>query len=50
MILLNEESIQEVIPFPKTTTGFGLMENVPSEIDKGKLRELGIGIKSPVNR
>ncbi len=50
MILLNEESIQEVIPFPKTTTGFGLMENVPSEIDEEKLRELGIGIKSPVNR
>ncbi|MCK4328731.1 aspartate--tRNA ligase [candidate division WOR-3 bacterium] len=50
MILLNEESIQEVIPFPKTTTGFGLMENVPSEIDEEKLRELRIGIKSPVNR
>ncbi len=42
MILAGESSIQEVIPFPKTTTGFGLMEEVPSEIDRNKLKELKI--------
>lgn len=44
MILSGENSIQEVIPFPKTLTGTGLMENVPSEIEDEKLKELGISI------
>lgn len=42
MILLGDSSIQEVIPFPKTTSGFGLMEEVPSTIKDEKLRELKI--------
>jgi len=46
MILAGKNSIQEVIPFPKTLTGSGLMENVPSEIENEKLKELGIKITS----
>ena len=42
MILSGENSIQEVIPFPKTLTGAGIMESVPSEIDAEKLKELGL--------
>jgi aspartyl-tRNA synthetase len=44
MILSGDDSIQEVIPFPKTLTGAGLMEKVPSEIDGEKLKELGVKI------
>lgn len=50
MILTGEDSIQEVIPFPKTLTGAGLMEGVPSEIDNKTLKELGIKIISTGNQ
>ncbi len=46
MILSGENSIQEVIPFPKTLTGAGIMEGVPSEVNDGKLKELGIKLYS----
>jgi aspartyl-tRNA synthetase len=45
MILQNETSIREVIPFPKTGDGRDLMMDAPSEIDPKQLPELGIEIK-----
>lgn len=41
-LLANEDSIREVIAFPKTNKAVGLMENAPSSVDLGQLRELGI--------
>ena len=41
-LLANEDSIREVIAFPKTNKVVGLMENAPSSVDLGQLRELGI--------
>lgn len=36
------KNIQEVIPFPKTLTGTGLLEDIPSEVDGDRLKELHI--------
>jgi len=41
-LLAGEDSIREVIAFPKTNKAFGLMENSPSLVDATQLRELGI--------
>ena len=41
-LLADENSIREVIAFPKTNKAFGLMENSPSQVDATQLRELGI--------
>ncbi len=41
-----ENSIREVILFPKSTSGMALFENAPSEVDKSQLDELGICIKT----
>ena len=45
MILMNEESIREVIAFPKTGDDRDLMMDAPSEINKNQLKELHIEIK-----
>ncbi len=42
MILLNEPNIREVMAFPKTGEAADLMMGAPSELDKEKLREVGI--------
>jgi len=42
MILKNEESMREVIAFPKTGDGRDLMMEAPSEVGPKQLRELGI--------
>jgi len=42
MILAEETSIREVIPFPKTAKGVDLMTGAPSEVPERQLRELGI--------
>ncbi len=42
MILCEETSIREVIPFPKTAKGVDLMTGAPSEVPERQLRELGI--------
>jgi len=44
MILQNEESIREVIPFPKTGDNRDLMMNSPSIVDDKQLKELKIQI------
>jgi aspartyl-tRNA synthetase len=44
-VLLNEESIREVIAFPKTGEGRDPMMDIPSEVEKEQLDELGIKIK-----
>ena len=44
MILQNEESIREVIPFPKTGDNRDLMMNSPSTVDEKQLKELKINI------
>jgi aspartyl-tRNA synthetase len=45
MILCGENSIREVIPFPKTAKGTDLMCDAPSEVPERNLRELGISIR-----
>ncbi len=45
MILSEETSIREVIPFPKTARGADLMCDAPSEVPERQLRELGISIR-----
>ena len=46
MILAGENSIREVIPFPKTARGVDLMSDAPSTVPERQLRELGIAIRS----
>ncbi len=45
MLALGEESIRDVIAFPKTTSGMDLMADAPSNVKKEQLDELGICIK-----
>src|SRR5512143_3920878 len=45
MFLAGEESIREVIPFPKTTGALDLMTGSPSEVDQRQLDELGLKLK-----
>jgi len=45
MILAGEESIREVIPFPKTTSALCLLTGSPSEVDKKQIEELGLKLK-----
>jgi aspartyl-tRNA synthetase len=46
MFLAGEESIREVIPFPKTTGALDLMTGSPSAVDQRALDELGLKLKS----
>jgi aspartyl-tRNA synthetase len=45
MLLAGEESIREVIPFPKTTGALDLMTGSPSPVDGRQLDELGLKVK-----
>jgi aspartyl-tRNA synthetase len=49
-VLLNEESIREVIAFPKTGEGRDPMMDIPSEVEKEQLDELGIKIENEDKR
>jgi aspartyl-tRNA synthetase len=42
MLLMGEDSIRDVIAFPKTYRGLSLMDGSPSEAEPEVLRELGI--------
>lgn len=44
MIMAGEQSIREVIAFPKTTNGISPMDESPSEVDPDQLKDLGIQI------
>jgi len=44
MLMLGLDSIRDVIPFPKTTTGLSLMDNAPDVVSQEQLAELGIKI------
>ena len=41
-LLTGEDSIRDIIAFPKTNKASGLMENSPSSVDNTQLRDLGI--------
>ena len=45
MILAGENSIRDVIPFPKTAKGTDLMCDAPAPVPERQLRELGISIR-----
>jgi aspartyl-tRNA synthetase len=47
MILAGEQSIREVIPFPKTAKGTDLMCEAPSPVPERQLRDLGIRLNIP---
>ncbi|MEW6201771.1 MAG: aspartate--tRNA ligase [bacterium] len=47
MLMLGENSIREVIPFPKTQSGACLMTGAPSPVEKDQLREVGIRLLEP---
>ncbi|MCX7829593.1 MAG: hypothetical protein N2445_00830, partial [Acidobacteria bacterium] len=49
MILMGCESIRDVIPFPKTTSGLCLMTSSPSEVDEKQLKELKLRIEKEKN-
>ncbi len=44
MLMAGENSIREVIPFPKTTSGMDLMSETPSPVSDEQLKELKIKI------
>jgi aspartyl-tRNA synthetase len=43
-LLAGEESIREVIAFPKTTSALSLMDGCPSEVSEDQLKELGLKV------
>jgi len=44
MLICGEQSIRDVIAFPKNNRGMDLMTNSPSEVDSRQLRDLGIKV------
>lgn len=44
-IMAGEESIREVLAFPKTQNAFCPLTEAPSEVDENQLKELGISIR-----
>lgn len=45
MIFAGEHSIRDVIAFPKTASGISLMDEAPSPVDEGQLKELHIRLR-----
>jgi aspartyl-tRNA synthetase len=46
-LLLGEENIREIIPFPKTQSGADPLTGAPTEIDAAQLAELGLRVLPP---
>src|SRR5438094_2329867 len=46
MLICGEQSIRDVIAFPKNNRGMDLMTNSPAEVDARQLRDLGIKLAS----
>jgi aspartyl-tRNA synthetase len=46
MMICGEESIRDVMAFPKNNRGLDLMSESPSDVDERQLRELGIKLDS----
>jgi aspartyl-tRNA synthetase len=44
MLIAGEQSIRDVIAFPKNNRSMDLMSNSPSEVDPRQLRDLGINL------
>ena len=44
MVLANETSLKEVIPFPMTSSGRTSIMDGPSEVDPAQLKELSLSI------
>ena len=49
-VLQEEESIREVIPFPKTQTGMDPLTATPDVVDDRQLEELGLDLRPAVRR
>jgi aspartyl-tRNA synthetase len=49
MLLAGEDSIREVIPFPKTTSSLCLMTRAPAFVEAGQLAELGLALIKSVD-
>lgn len=45
MLLCGQESIRDVIPFPKTSSSLDLLSGAPTNVSKAQLDELGIAVK-----
>jgi aspartyl-tRNA synthetase len=50
MLIAGEQSIRDVIAFPKNNRGIDLMSNSPAEVDPRQLRDLGIKLASAKKR
>jgi aspartyl-tRNA synthetase len=48
MIFSGENSIREVIAFPKTASGISLMDDAPSFVSEEQLKELHIKVRNPL--
>jgi aspartyl-tRNA synthetase len=44
MLICGEQSIRDVMAFPKNNRGMDLMTNSPAEVDSRQLRDLGINL------
>jgi aspartyl-tRNA synthetase len=50
MLMAGENTIREVIAFPKNSVGISPMDDSPSEVDPKQLDELGLQLKPEVAR
>jgi aspartyl-tRNA synthetase len=44
MVLLGEDAVREVVPFPKNQQAIDVMMDAPSEVDDKQLKELHIKV------